>query len=244
MGSEAGGVARKGVQRAGRRAAQAVRRPVGRWFWPRWIAVSVVAWMGGLAVVAEAPAFELGVVRSGSTSDYTGWGVAWAVLLGGLLCGATLGSIQWLLLQGHRVPATWWVLASTAGFALGYAVVWALGGAGYGEAYGNHALPHSLDGAGLPGGALLGALLGAAQWSVLRRSVARAGWWVPANAVGFAAGWALAAATSVGDVLAHFVGGALLGAVLGAVTGGVLRWLLAQPARPKRPPEPAHTGRS
>jgi hypothetical protein len=139
--------------------------------------------------VAETPAFELGVVRSGSPSDLTGWGVAWAVLLGGLLCGATLGCFQWLLLRGHRVSVTWWVLASTAGFTLGYVVVWLLGGASYGEAYGNHALPHSLDGAGLPGGALLGA-------------------------------------------------------VLGMVTGGPLLWLLAQPARPKRSPGPAHLGRS
>jgi hypothetical protein len=199
---------------------------------------------GGLAVVAETPAFELGVVRSRNSSDHTGWSAAWAVLLGGLLCGAMLGGVQWLLLRRHLVPLKGWVLTSTAGFTLGYAVVWVLGGASYGAEYGHHALPHSLDGAGLPGGALLGALFGAAQWLVLRRSVARASWWVPANAAGFAASWALAATTSVDDIIAHFVGGALLGAVLGAVAGGVLLWLLAQPAHPTDARGTARAGRS
>jgi hypothetical protein len=90
MESEAGGVARGGAQGAGRRAARAVRVPAGRWFWPRWVVVSAVARMGELAVVAEALAYGLGV----SPSDPSGWSVAWAVLLGGLLCGATLWGVQ------------------------------------------------------------------------------------------------------------------------------------------------------
>jgi hypothetical protein len=47
----------------------------------------------------------------------------------------------------------------------------------------------------------------------------------------------------VGDVLAHFVGGALLGAVLGALTGGVLLWLVAQPAHPANARGPVRIGR-
>ena len=242
VASGASGVAHTVQNQAGNTRTGEAPLPAGRWFWPRWVLVSVAAWTVGLAILAETPAFEVGIVRSGDPSDTTGWGVAWAVILGGLLCGALLGGVQRLLLRRHLPHLEGWTLASTAGFTLGYTVVWALSGAGYGEAYGHHALPHAVDAAGLPGGALLGAAFGAAQWLVLRRRVARAGWWVPANILGFAAGWALAAGLPVDDVPAHFVGGAVLGAVLGALTGGVLLWLLAQAPRPAGAPEPARAG--
>lgn len=236
------GIAHTVQNRTGSTSMGQARVPAGWWFWPRWVLVSAVAWTVGLAILAETPAYEVGIVRSGDPSDTSGWGVAWAVILGGLLCGALLGGVQRLLLRRHLARLGGWTLVSTAGFTLGYTVVWALGGAGYGEAYGHHALPHGLDGAGLPGGALLGAAFGAAQWLVLRRRVARAGWWVPANILGFAAGSALAAALPVDDVPAHFVGGAVLGAILGAVTGGALLWLLAQAPRPTGAHEPTRAG--
>lgn len=200
--------------------------PVGRSFWLRWVLASVATGTIGLAIMAESPPFEIGIVRGGDPTDTTGWGVAWAVILGGLLCGATLGGVQRWLLRPYLIYLEGWTLASTLGFTLAFTVVWALGGATYGEAFGHHALPHSVDGAGTLGAALLGAAFGVAQWLVLRRQVARAGWWVLANVLGFAASWALAAAEPVEGVPAHFVGGAIFGTVLGLLTGGVLLRLL------------------
>jgi hypothetical protein len=90
--------------------------------------------------------------------------------------------------------------------------------------------------------AMAGAVVGGAQWFVLRRHVYRAGWWVLASAVGWAAGQAAYLAL-MGVVLAwdklpiiySIVGGmfstamrAVLGGVGGAITGIPLVWLLQQ----------------
>ena len=242
MAAGAGDVARKGADQAGSRGTGEAHVPAGRWFWLAWVLASVAAGIVGLAIMAETPPFEVGVARSGDPTDTTGYSVAWAVILGGLLCGATLGGVQRRLLRRRLAPLAGWTPASAAGFALGFTAVWALAGAAHGAAYGHHAVPHAVDGAGTPGGALLGAAFGAAQWLVLRRRVARAGWWVPANAAGFAAGWALAAAAPVDGVPAHFTGGAIFGAVLGLLTGGALVWLLAHVPRPTGAHEPTRAG--
>ena len=87
--------------------------------------------------------------------------------------------------------------------------------------------------------AAVGAAIGAAQWLVLRRHLAGAGWWVPASVVGYAA-LALLAALGVpdlpslgppgigresgaADALGFITDGALLGATLGTLVG-VAQW--------------------
>jgi hypothetical protein len=108
-----------------------------------------------------------------------------------------------------------WVLASTAGWAVGDAVGWAVGGAAFGAA--------------------VGAVTGVAQWLLLRRQVRRAGWWILASTAGWAVG--LAVGDAVGLAVVDAVGGAMGfavglavgravgGAAVGAVTG-VAQWLL------------------
>ncbi len=73
-------------------------------------------------------------------------------------------------------------------------------------------------------GALAGLVAGGLQWLLLRRWVARAGWWVLGSALGWALGLGLAVA--VGRTLGWMVAGA----VGGAITGPLLIWLLRRPA--------------
>ena len=93
---------------------------------------------------------------------------------------------------------------------------------------------------GLAGMGLFGTVLGALHWLVLRRRVARAGWWVLASGVGWVTG------APVGAVLGGGLSAALgwsgsgaidwaltwagVGAIYGAITGRVLVWLLRRPA--------------
>jgi len=91
--------------------------------------------------------------------------------------------------------------------------------------------------------AVLGAVIGVAQWVVLRGRVQKAGWWVLASAVGYAA--ALLGAGVVSAVVDDVVGAgervglccgfAVGGAMYGTITGAALAGLLRRPAPiPKR----------
>ena len=105
----------------------------------------------------------------------------------------------------------WWVLASTVGFILGFVVAKATFGSG--------ALAGIVDGASL----------GIAQWLVLRRYIARAGWWVLASIVGLAVGFGVCAAVRFAGGFAEDVGFAMAGAVAGTVIGaslGIAQWLV------------------
>jgi hypothetical protein len=92
-----------------------------------------------------------------------------------------------------------WVLASTAGWAVGLAVGNAVLNA-VGDAVGDAVVEAVVE-------AVVGAVVGVAQWLILRRQVRRADWWILASTAGWAVGWA--------------VGGAVAGAVVGAVVGAV-----------------------
>ena len=107
----------------------------------------------------------------------------------------------------------WWALAS--------AVAWGVGGP-MGMAVGSFG---DIIVAGFMGAALGGIVAGMLQWLVLRRQLARAGWWVLASTMGWVVGGFLSGAVPVGG----FLGWAALGAVYGSITGTVLVWLLRQP---------------
>lgn len=100
-----------------------------------------------------------------------------------------------------------WILANAIGFALGSVLGGGLAGlleqpyVGITSA-GAGALVLAID-AGVSLGAF-GAVVGLTQWLFLRRRVARAAWWAPATAAGWAA--------------AGIVAGGLAGAIGGAVT--------------------------
>ena len=122
--------------------------------------------------------------------------------------------------DGSRVPGWgfWlrWVLASTVG--------WVLGGV---AAVVADAVVVGLM-VGFAVGGVIGGGPGVLQWLVLRRQVARAGWWVVASAVGVGVGWIVEGGVVVVVVLV--VSEVLGGAVNGAITGAMLVWLLRQRA--------------
>ncbi len=124
----------------------------------------------------------------------------------GIAVGGTVaGALQWLVLRRQVARAGRWVLASLGAAAVVGVVVFGVGAV-------------SADVGWVVGAAAFGTVLGALQWLVLRRQVARAGWWVLASTVGWV----------VGGPVGGIVGWAALGAVYGAVTGPVLVWLLRQ----------------
>jgi hypothetical protein len=68
-------------------------------------------------------------------------------------------------------------------------------------------------------GALAGLIGGIVQWALIRRGIPRAGWWVLASGLGWAAGLGLT--VSVGRALVWI----LAGAFGGLITGISLLWL-------------------
>jgi hypothetical protein len=174
------------------------RRKPGWGFWLLWVLASTAGWAMGLSV---------GLAVGNAVLNAVGDAVVEAV--GGAVGGAVSGVAQWLILRRQVRRADWWILASTAGWAVGGAVGGAVAGAVVGAV----------------GLAVAGAVIGVAQWLLLRRQVRRAGWWILASAAGWAVGLAVADAVGEAAVLA------VIGAVSGIITGAVLVWLLRQPCR-------------
>lgn len=122
--------------------------------------------------------------------------------------------------------AGWWAPASTLGFAI--ALVTAVG---VGMSLGGDPMA-----APILMGVVFGVLSGIMPWLVLRRQVARAGWWVPAHLLGSLVGGALGIIAFQAVILIGFyqfdwvAAGAMFGAGLGAITGITLDWLLRHPA--------------
>lgn len=197
-------------QQSSRREASGV----GGQFLARWVLSHIAVWaVLGLLLFG----FEIG------PDSLSG------ALIGSTIAGLVLGLVQWPHLQPHLIYARWWPLASVLGALAG-----ALVGAGVGL------LLQSLEWMASAATVLVAtAVLGAAQWWVLRQQVARAGWWIVANALG----WGLGLLAGFVVVVLGFlleptlslpgglftggaVGGAVAGAIGGGISGGVLLWLL------------------
>ena len=82
-------------------------RAAGWRVWLLWMLASTVGWVvGGVMFVPV-------VVLAGTALDVlVGWAVAGAV------GGAVVGVWQWLVLREQSVRAGWWIVASTAGWAV------------------------------------------------------------------------------------------------------------------------------
>ncbi len=217
------------AEQIGERSPQPVgSAPAPGWgFWLWWVVASTVGWgVGGPVGVAMGGSLSRGIVVTG----YVG------MVMGVIAAGA----LQWLVLRRQIARAIRWVLASTVagavigvvgvalGATLGFGTRWVGGGPETaGEASsGEWALSVLL--------VLYGTVLGVLQWLVLRRQVARAGWWVLASTVGWpvsigVGGIGLQAVVAVTHVRLPAVAAALIPAMYGAITGGVLVWLLRQP---------------
>jgi hypothetical protein len=87
--------------------------------------------------------------------------------------------------------------------------------------------------AGVLMASVFGGVSGILQWLILRRKVARAGWWLLANLLGSLVGViAVPIAATLGEAgnwdLAVITFGLVFGAGNGAITGAALVWLLRQ----------------
>jgi hypothetical protein len=184
------------------------RTNIGTGFWLQWVLASMLG-------------FAAGAAMGNAVTD-------WAFTA---LFGAVGGFMQWLVLRRQIAAAGWWVLASTLGFAI--APIAAIAGV--------MAMSQvmSLDGNPMAAPILLGVLFGVLSaimpWLVLRRQLARAGWWVPAHLLGSLVGGAMGIVAFHAVSLIGFyqfdwaAAGAMFGAGLGAITGITLVWLLRQP---------------
>ena len=174
-----------------------------------WVVATAVGWLVGFAVCEAFSAF----LRSLSSD--------------GLIIGTGVGIAQWLILRRQLNGVGWWVLVTIVGFGVGK-----LEGDSLAQAVGGTL------GAGL-GGAAIGTTVGLAQWVVLRRRVAAAGWWVLGSAIGWAVGWAIIGlvpeSADTPPAMAYVIG-AGGAAVAGVFTAAFLvRLLRARPAPSAQP---------
>lgn len=187
------------------RLAIAPQRLPGWRVWFLWLVATAYGWGQGVywGWFADDEPKTLERIPLDIVAGYGG------VVTGGLLVGV----LQWLVLRRHLTGASRWV---SAGFGAVLAVGVVIFGVGAVDS----------DVGWIVGVSLFGTTVGVLQWLVLRSQVSRAGWWVAASTLGWAAGMPF------GDIN----GPPGLGAVYGAVTATTLVWLLRQD-RP-RVPEP------
>ena len=194
-------------------ATMRIERTRAEWgFWLQWVLTSILG-------------FAMGAAIGNAVTD----------LIFMALFGAVGGFMQWLVLRRQITGAGWWVLASTLSFAI--APLAAIAGVMV------MSQVMSLDGNPLTAPILLGVIFGVLSaimpWLVLRRQLARAGWWVPAHLLGSLLGGVLGivtfhAVSAIGFYqFAWAAAGAMFGAGLGAITGITLVWLLRQPVPEK-----------
>jgi hypothetical protein len=212
-------------------AAPLPRAP-SRGLWGRWTLATMAGELGGFAV----PTLAYALVWMVGVSDRAAYPL---LLLAGAMEGAILGGAQWLVLRWWVPAIRWqaWIGATAAGAT----IAWGIG-----------LLPSTIGGLDsiapsilVSSAVVLGLVfvlsLGGAQWWVLRRHLAKAGWWIIVNAVAWPMGVAIpvVALSVIADEVSASVravvalgSGMMMGAVVGAVTGAALVWLLrSQEAR-------------
>ena len=140
-------------------------------------------------------------------------------VVGNTASGLVAGIGQWLVLRRWLGRAGWWWVLATAG----------------GDLLGASPLILGENLGGLIATIALGLVPGTLQWLLLRRQVARAGWWVLASTVSVLAAFTAGVAASSGvglkesELVLGLVAGIASGSVFGIMSGLVLGWLLRQP---------------
>ena len=179
----------------------------GRGYWLAWFLASVIGYIFGAV---------LGVSVAERLFDRSPFHIVMGLAFGTVM-GATGGYFQWFVLRERIAGAGLWTLASALGFGLAMAI----------DTGDNYAMT------GVLLGSIFGVVGGILQWLILRRKVARAGWWLLANLLGSLAGAiGILIAVPIGEAgnwgLAIITFGLVFGAGNGAITGGALVWLLRQ----------------
>jgi hypothetical protein len=147
--------------------------------------------------------FDWAILFQWMMATTLGWLLA-NILFAGLAVaagGIAVGVFQWLVLQRRLNHAARWVLATAAGWSLGWGI-------------GFFTIPAELP---ILSSLITGALTGGAQWLLLRSEVRWSGWWIAISAMGWTAG------------LSILPGMLLTGTVAGLVTGFALAQLLRNP---------------
>ena len=131
------------------------------------------------------------------------------------------GALQYGLLRQYLTRMGWWVFVTVAGWFLGVLLIVLPSWLGWTDAPLNN-----LDLIFL----VMGLSIGMAQWLLLRRRLARAGWWIAANVVG----WGLLGLITLGNALGQY-GLFTLGLLPACATATVLALLMNQapPTEPK-----------
>ena len=184
------------------------RRHVSWLLWLWWVAAGAIG--GGVGGTLAAPLLTIG------DSDWILAANSYVYLI---VAGVVTGVLQWLLLRRYIRGAGWWVLATVIGWQAGFAAVGAIG----------LFIILDLDVYGVPtaglSGLQFGAVVGLAQWLVLRRQVAREGWWILVGAIGWTMSFLVA--RDVGAALGGIATGALGGTLGALVVVGVVRQRLS-----------------
>ncbi len=131
------------------------------------------------------------------------------------------GALQYVLLRQYLTRMGWWIFVTVAGWFLGALLIALPGWLGWTDA-----LLNNLDLILL----LMGLAIGITQWSLLRRRLTRAGWWIAANV----AGWGLLGLITLDNSLGQF-GLLTLGLLPACATAAMLALLMNQvpPTEPK-----------
>jgi hypothetical protein len=207
-----------------------------RTLWLRWVAANAVGEMLGLGLT-----FAVGVLAMSRLGDQAGVAailLSFAIAVGSGVIEATLvGLAQWWAMRPWFPAITrraWWqatLVGALIAYVLGYlpSTLMSLG------EQAAEAAPMAeppqwvvlLLAAGM--GAVGGAVLSFAQWLAMRRTVERAGWWIPANMLAWLCGmpiifWGIDAAQKGQPIFEAvlllaavlFVTGAVVGAIHGA----------------------------
>jgi hypothetical protein len=190
---------------------KADQNKAGGGFWLAWVLVSII----GFSVAAMLGAKVAYVLFDRDDFDAT------LAIATGIVMGAIIGYLQWVVLREKITRADWWVLASALGFAAFLATPGVVG------------LRENPSVVGILGVIALGLVGGSLQCLILRQQIKRVGWWMVGTMsgalvgeVGFPILTALGA-TSNYDLSAIILG-LTFGTGYGAITGGVLVALLSQ----------------
>jgi len=196
------------------------RQRLDSWvYWVQWVLACTIgapiAWVVGFSIYEPVT----GMIR---------WAATQVVLF--VLVGAVVGLAQWLVLKQELRGVGWWILASAAGWPLGFAIGDALSKSLLQEA--------SVSISGAATFAVVGVVTGGLQALLLwTKKVPHSGWWLVGSLVGWAAGWFVsmvalnALGTPTSEMLGISLGFAITGFIAGIITGFVLLGLLGKGGR-------------
>lgn len=195
---------------------QILGRDAAPWVWlAGWAAANVLGWGVGLLLFVWA-GWGLQERLDGNIGEVPAALVAFT--LAGLVVGALIGLLQGLALRGAGVPLIRWAGATAGAYGVGLGLMMAsVTALDPGPRFDPIVFPIMLVPA---------LLLAAAQWLVLRRVLARAGWWITACALGFML--AFLGAMGLGGEGRELAVAAVCGLAYAAVTGPAMAWLRGQ----------------